>query len=350
MEDHRRNAQRHLTFRVTRRDDPVSGVTEADTIRAAERYPHVVIRGPVFGFAEQRPEDGPAWRLLDDVTEGFPQQARDALNSHLWLRARDETTPGDRLRGQLLAAVSRLESEPVNEVAVGATRYRVVRGDEFARVGPRGIEGPRPTDPDEPLPGPHWHQRRSSRSRTRGLLLDHGSPTGIMESIQRMELLALRYEAARIPAEVRADSARAVLTHPGVVLLPAAFTFAERRRSSWEPMAGLQTSPHEARVTLHDYLAEFLPKLEHEVSAADADAYARAAEAFRAGRRRDEVTVLGRRFRIIRVERLIRFGPDGPEPPRPTDLDPYEPCQIHPPLAEYERTRVPPHAEPPAPD
>lgn len=339
MEDHRRNAPRHLTFRVTRRVDPVSEVTEVDTIRAAERYPHVVIRGPVFGFAEQRPAHGPAWRLLDDVNAPFPQHAREALGSHLWSRARDETVAGDRLRAQLLDAVRRLETEPVDELTVASTRYRIVRGDEFARLGPEGIEGPRPTDPDEPVAGADWHGRRRARSRTRGLLIDHASPTGIMESIQRMELLALRYEAPRIPAEARADSARAIETHPGVVLLPAAFTFAERRRSSWEPMAALQASPHEARVTLHAYLAEFLPKLEQEVSAEDADAYQRAAEEFRAGPRRDEVTVLGRRFRIIRVERLVRFGPDGPEPPRPSDLDPYGPCAIHPPLAAYERTR-----------
>ncbi|WP_097230385.1 DUF5954 family protein [Streptomyces zhaozhouensis] len=334
MEDHRRNAPPHLTIRVARRNDPVSEVTEVDTVRAAERYPHVIVRGPVFGFAEQRPADGPAWRLLDDVDEAFPQHAREALNSHLWTRARDETAPGDPLRARLLAAVRTLENEPVDELTVDRVRYRVVRGDEFARVGPDGIEGPRPTDPDEPVAAADWRRRRSVPRRTRGLLLDHASPTGIMESIQRMELLALRYEAPRIPAEVRADSARAIETHPGVVLLPAAFTFAERRRSSWEPMAALQPSPHEARATLHAYLAEFLPQLEHEVSPEDAAAYARAAEEFRTGPRTDEVTVLGRRFRVIRVERMIRFGPDGPEPPRPTDLDPYGPCPIHPPLPE----------------
>ncbi|WP_062207492.1 DUF5954 family protein [Streptomyces sp. NBRC 109706] len=334
MADHQRNAPRHLTFRVTRREDPVSEVTEQDAIRAAERYPHVVIRGPVFGFAEQRPEDGPAWRLLDDVTDGFAQHARDGLNSHLWFRARDETAPGDRLRAQLREAVSRLEREPVNELTVGDTRYRIVRGDEFARIGPDGIEGPRPTDPDEPAADLSWGERRSSPSRTRGLLVDHARPTGIMESIQRMELLGLRYEAPRIPAEARADSATALATHPGVVLLPATFTFAERKRSSWEPMAALQPSPHEARATLYDYLAEFLPKLGQEVSEDDARVYAEAAEEFRARPRRDEITVLGRRFQIIRVERLIRIGPDGPETPRPSDLDPYGPCPIHRPLPE----------------
>ncbi|MDT0308590.1 DUF5954 family protein [Streptomyces sp. DSM 44917] len=338
MKDHRKSPPRHLTFRVTHRDDPVSEVTEQDTIRAAERYPHIIVRGPVFGFAEQRPEDAPAWRLLNDVTDGFPQMARDGLNSHLWFRAKEETRPGDPLREQLLAAVALLETEPADELRVGETRYRIVRGDEFARIGPEGLEGPRPTDPDEPgldlaARGP----LRRTVSRTQGLLVDHAAPTGVMESIQRMELLSLHYEAERIPSRIRADSRRALSTHPGVVLLPAAFTFAERKQKSWEPMAGLQPSPYEARATLYNYLAEFLPKLEQGVADEDAAAYTRAAEEFRAARpARDGVQVLGRRFQIIRVERLMRIGPDGPEPPRPTDEDPYGPMQIHPPLAEAE--------------
>lgn len=337
MKDHRKNPPRHLTFRVIHRDDPVSEVTEQDTIRSAERYPHVVIRGPVFGFAEQRPEDGEAWRLLSDVSDGFPQHSRDGLNSHLWFRAKDGTRPGDPLRDQLLAAVARLENEPVDELWVGETRYRIVRGDEFARIGPDGLEGPRPTDPDDlGRDVGDRSRRREAGCRTKGMLVDHAAPTGIMESIQRMELRTLHYSADRIPAGVRADSRRALETHPGVVLLPATFTFAERKRKSWEPMAALQPTPQDARSTLYNYLAEFLPKLEQGVSDEDAETYARAAEEYRAGPPSDELTVLGRRFRVIRVERLMRIGPDGPEPPRPTDEDPYGPMQLHPPLAEVE--------------
>ncbi|MDG4763757.1 DUF5954 family protein [Solwaraspora sp. WMMD406] len=39
----------------------------------------------------------------------------------------------------------------------------------------------------------------------------------------------------------------------------------------------------------------------------------------------DELTVDGYRYRIIRAQTFIRMGPDGPEPPRPTDPDPYPP-------------------------
>ncbi|GAA3774329.1 hypothetical protein GCM10022225_72550 [Plantactinospora mayteni] len=41
----------------------------------------------------------------------------------------------------------------------------------------------------------------------------------------------------------------------------------------------------------------------------------------------DERTVNGRRYRIIRAQPFIRMGPDGPEPPRPTDPDPDPPGQ-----------------------
>ncbi|WP_329101040.1 DUF5954 family protein [Micromonospora sp. NBC_01699] len=41
----------------------------------------------------------------------------------------------------------------------------------------------------------------------------------------------------------------------------------------------------------------------------------------------DELTANGRRYRIIRAQPFIRMGPNGPEPPRPTDPDPYRPGQ-----------------------
>jgi hypothetical protein len=36
----------------------------------------------------------------------------------------------------------------------------------------------------------------------------------------------------------------------------------------------------------------------------------------------NEMTVRGSRYRVVRAERFIRMGPDGPEPPRDTDPDP----------------------------
>ncbi|MEV8418442.1 DUF5954 family protein, partial [Streptomyces niveus] len=41
------------------------------------------------------------------------------------------------------------------------------------------------------------------------------------------------------------------------------------------------------------------------------------------------VAVAGRRFRVARVEQLVRIGPDGPEGPRPSDFDPEPPVELH---------------------
>jgi hypothetical protein len=43
----------------------------------------------------------------------------------------------------------------------------------------------------------------------------------------------------------------------------------------------------------------------------------------------NDLTVCGRRYRVVRAERFIRMGPDGPEPPRVTDADPSEPGESH---------------------
>nr|WSX73410.1 DUF5954 family protein [Streptomyces sp. NBC_00899]WSX80524.1 DUF5954 family protein [Streptomyces sp. NBC_00899] len=43
----------------------------------------------------------------------------------------------------------------------------------------------------------------------------------------------------------------------------------------------------------------------------------------------NDLTVCGCRYRVVRAERFIRMGPDGPEPPRVTDPDPSEPGESH---------------------
>jgi Family of unknown function (DUF5954) len=43
----------------------------------------------------------------------------------------------------------------------------------------------------------------------------------------------------------------------------------------------------------------------------------------------DEVTVLGVRYRVVRADKFLRTGQAGPEPPRPTDVDPGEPGRAH---------------------
>jgi hypothetical protein len=50
--------------------------------------------------------------------------------------------------------------------------------------------------------------------------------------------------------------------------------------------------------------------------------------------RADEFRFDDRVFRICRVERMLRMGPDGPECPRPSDVDEYGPMKMHPTMDE----------------
>ncbi|WP_257135842.1 DUF5954 family protein, partial [Streptomyces sp. b94] len=81
MDDHSGKSPDHLTINVTHRDDPVFEVTEADAFASVRKYPNIVVRGPLFGLAEQRRGDRPRWRLMGELDTGFPQMVRDELNS-----------------------------------------------------------------------------------------------------------------------------------------------------------------------------------------------------------------------------------------------------------------------------
>jgi hypothetical protein len=316
---------------LVRRDDPAELVTEADAVDASYRYPHLALRGPIFGLAVQDPAAGPRWRLRKPAVDGMPQQTRDGLNSLLWFAARDDVEdPG--VRRELLAAVAVLEREPVNELEVRGVRYRVVRGDEFARTGDDGLEPPRPTDAEPPEVS--WNGRRETPSPDIGFVLAPGhGENSVMTGALRLGLRGFTYSGARFPADVRADSERASSTHPDITLLPVGFGVAERRGQGWQPHGALMPTPHDARRLLYEAMTETWPLL-YEFDARQREAYARAAAEFKAAGRANEVRVGDRFFRICRIERLVRFGPDGPEMPRPSDLDDYGPMKMHPTMDE----------------
>ncbi|WP_406195618.1 DUF5954 family protein [Streptomyces sp. NBC_01017] len=318
---------------LVRRDDPAAWVREAYAVDASLRYPGFALRGPVFGVAVQDPSAGPEWRVLKPVVNGMPQICRDTLNTHLWFRAKDDTDD-PAVRRELLAAVDVLSRRPVNEVEACGVRYRIVRGDEFTRCDDSNrLEPPRPTDP-EPAERT-WDPRADhTPSPDLDLVLDPDQvDDGPMAGAMRAGLRDFAYRGVRFPADVRRDSERAVLTHPRIVLLPACFGVVERERTGWEPALALQPTAHEARRVLYDAMAEMWPML-YRFDDATKALYAKAAEEFRALERADEARVAGREFRICRAERLVRTGPDGPEPPRPSDVDEYGPMKIHPTLLE----------------
>ena len=309
------------------RGDPAELVAETDAVEASQRYPQLAVRGPVFGVAALDPTEGARWRVITPVVDGAPQRSRDALHSMLWFRAKDDTDDPE-VRRELLAAVSVLEREPVNEVSALGVRYRIVRGDECTRAGEEGLEPPRPTD-REPLHR-SWDDRRDSPSPDPGFVLDAGrEETSLMAGALRVGLSGFAYRGARFPEEVRADSERAVETHPEVLLLPVGFGVIEHDGTGWQPRGALLPTPHDARRMLYDALREFWP-LVYELSAKRRRAYARAAEELRAAGRANEVRADGSLFRVCRIERLLRVGPDGPEPPRPSDVDYEAPMKMHP--------------------
>ncbi|MFJ4576585.1 DUF5954 family protein [Streptomyces sp. NPDC088846] len=333
MSDHYQALPDHLVINVQHRDDPVSLVTEADAFASSRTYGKIVVRGPLFGIAEQRRGERPRWRLLTGMDTGYPQDARDELNSHLWFKAKDDTDD-PRERRILLDAVARLETEPLNELTVGDTRYRVVRADEFARTGGGRLEPPRSTDVDSE----GWDVQDRTPSTTKGFVVDHAAAVGLTEGLDRVGLLPLSYTSERFPPDVLADSQRALRTHPGVVLLPVVYRVMERKEKSWSMASSQHPTPQAARRSLAHYLKEVMPLL-GEVDEEEAAVYARAAEAFTRRLRPNELNVRGRCFEIVRIERMMRIGPAGPEGPRRSDTDIEEPMQIHPAMDEWGNVR-----------
>jgi hypothetical protein len=85
-------------------------------------------------------------------------------------------------------------------------------------------------------------------------------------------------------------------------------------------------TPQGARDALAGYLRVMAP-WQLDLDPGQRTVYDAAAEQM-AAERADEITVAGRRFRIVRVERLVRIGPDGPEGSRPSGPDPQPPVKV----------------------
>ncbi|MGW2407912.1 DUF5954 family protein [Streptomyces sp. NPDC001739] len=333
--------------------EPVEAAVEADAMDAVVQVDTLAVRGPLFGVAAQsvEAEKRPQWQVVIAVTADCPQTARDSLNSLLWFRAKDDAQDRTERRA-LLAAVARLERERVDELTVLGTHYRIVRAEEYAGMDADGIEQPRPTDP-EPV-RPDWDRGTTEDPIDDGLLLDPDAPITPAQAAERLALRTLAYTGSRFPDDVRSDSQRAVVTHPDVLLLPATFSVVEQAAGGgWMSASALHGSAHEARKTLDFSLTWWEPRRRGLVPVGahrDVDArtlvaegvdpaaselapYAEAADQLRAGRV-NQLEVEGTVYRIGRTRRLLRWGPDGPEGPRPSDINRHGPERIHPVLDE----------------
>ncbi|WP_405676039.1 DUF5954 family protein [Streptomyces sp. NBC_01511] len=313
----------YRTIRMTVQEGPIAAFADEEAWRARERYPTIVGMGlPAFVAARESEQGG--WEILAAAGD-TPQSVRDSLASHfrrLAKEAADAGRAGDRKKYR--AAYEKLDWVAVDELKVLGTRYRVVRVEQFIRLGPDGPEPPRPSDPD---PGEVGEANRLP-GRVKGFVIDPYTGTGMAEGLLKFDLMQFVLKAGAAPPEMRGDSLRAVETHPGGVLLPAEFAIAEcGKDGQWKPHSGAASSPQAARDRLAVDFRVMAP-IQQKLSEAEQEEYARAAD------RLDEkrgagIAVGGRRYRVARVEQLVRIGPDGPEGPRPSDFDPDPPIEAH---------------------
>ncbi|MER5459062.1 DUF5954 family protein [Micromonospora sp. NPDC002389] len=294
---------------VERRTDPVGAVTDHDAVSRAQAYPIVRIGAPMFGHAVDL--GGGRWQVVALFSD-TPQEARTILAHRLRERLLESIEPA--LAAEVTAAARILDRRKVDEVVVAGQAHRVVRVDTFARFGPDGPEPPRPTDPDPPEYGEH------DSFLDPEVVADPAAPTGVGAAMLKVDLLTAHYPRAQVPADVYADSIAAVRTHPHAALLPTRYAAAERVDGAWQPVSRAVAAPQEARDELA-YAFRHLEPRTQMLTAAQATAYQQATDALEAGRT-DEISVEQRRFRITRVETLLRFDDDGPEGPRRSDPDP----------------------------
>ncbi|MBW1601163.1 PE-PGRS family protein [Streptomyces sp. JJ66] len=328
MLEHGENVPGYRKVRVTAPADAAEARADEEAWYARDSYPDLhSAGGPLFGVAREREQGG--WQLLPYFGSHAPQDARDSLAAHFRRAAHEQDEADDPAdRDACLAAAERLDWEVIDELTVSGTRYRVVRAEQFIRMGPEGPEPPRPSDP-APDPRPP-SQRRAERTPdpVDGFIIDTDTATGMSEGILKVELLSLVPGPGTVPPDVRGDALKAVHTHPGGVLLPAAFLIAERIDGRWAAESGARPTPQDAREGLMLDLRVMAPVM-RKLDAAQRAEYARAADRFESEQDGVVLEVAGRHLRLARVERLVRVGPDGPEGPRPSDYDPQPPVNVH---------------------
>lgn len=295
--------------------DPVAMMRDDDLGERMRAHPKLLPAGsPDFGYAVQH---GAEWHI-GSLGASDPSGARYTLASDLRRRAAKEKD-SDVTRA-LLAAAGRLDPEDGEQLAkdeweIGDHRYRVVRVEKFTLIGSAVMEPPRPTDTDPP----------TGDGLLAGHLIDPVSPAGKWEAQLRLNLVGHRPIPGTVPDTVQTEAHHAIRTHPGVVLLPPTYTVVEIKDDSWDPLTG-GDGPGSARHNLAKYFTELLPRLLEFQG--DPASPARLAEWADAGARIEamsgpEFTVLDRRFRTVRVSRMLRLGKDGPEGPRPSDQERY---------------------------
>jgi Family of unknown function (DUF5954) len=297
--------------------DPVAAMRDKDLGDRMRAYSRIIPGGPPdFGFAVQT---GATWRI--GVTGGGdPYSTRISLASHLRREANERRIdPG--VRRVMVAAADRLDPEEGEQIVkdeweIGDHRYRIIRMEKFILIGDRVMEPPRPTDTDPP----------AGAEFLEGHPIDPLAPAGPWEAQMRLNLAGwMPPFTPPVEPMVVTEARHALRTHPGVILLPPAFTAVEFDGDSIRPVTST-TGPSRAQANLVFHFTEFLPRMcefgDDPATPQDLAAWQQAAEQIKTSPG-PEFAVLGRRFCIVRVSRMMRLGSDGPEGPRPSDQERY---------------------------
>jgi hypothetical protein len=294
--------------------DPVAAVRDRELGERIREYPKLFPAGsPDFGFAVQ---SGTSWHI-GSVGTSDPESARRSLAAHL-RRTVTEQNPAPDLARAMMEAAGRMDPDvgglAKDEWEIGDRRYRVIRIERFTLIGGGAMEPPRSTDTDPGGP-----------TLLRGHPIEPLAPAGHWETQLRLNLVGFRPIPGTVPDIVQTEAAHAIRSHPGVILLPPTFTVVEIREGAWDPITG-GDGPGEARDHLAGHFSELLPLLRaHQgdpASAAELAEWTQAAEEIKATNGY-EFAAMGRRFRTVRISRMMRLGRDGPEAPRPSDPERY---------------------------
>ena len=299
---------------------------EAEARSALRTHPTLMTAGVEYTCLE---EVDRRWRIISAAHQ-HPQDGRDDLAHRFRVRAGETSDPG--VLAELSEAYELLDREVRDELWTAGRRYRVGRLERVVRVGRDGPEPPRPSDPESPA----GTGRRPAR-RALGFL-NANAMTGTAAAIMRYDMR--NKVLADATPEMARDAARALDSHPKVVLLPTEYMVAEEVDGAWRSAGwGLNATPQAARDSLSEYFRVIIPGPDSTDPGAARAAVimgrrspgAAVCARFRAAAESldrhhlDDVRVEDRHFRVVRVEQAVRTGFDGPEPPRPSDPDPYGP-------------------------
>jgi uncharacterized protein DUF5954 len=135
------------------------------------------------------------------------------------------------------------------------------------------------------------------------------------DDTQDDELDACSTDADLSPRLAEVQARHALDAYPEVRVAGVVFACLEEVEHRWRILASDYDTPQEGR----NGLTHIFLKSAAQTSDEAEEEELRAAAELLNWERHDELTVNGRRYRVGRIERAVRMGPDGPEPPRSSD-------------------------------